>query len=211
MLLNRSLLILIVFVFSSLEPLQAWQPFKSIARFIKRTQNKIKASYFNLDVVEEGKLYRSGQLSPKELGRILNGTTFGVKIKTVINLRGASNQSWYFDEKRVCQDYGVELIDIPMLASCASSKENLYKLLRAFKKASRPILIHCQGGADRTGEAAALWKLEQQKESKAIALKQLTFKNRHRRSRYPAKSNLIKIWIDKKWFKTSYTPALITN
>jgi protein tyrosine/serine phosphatase len=70
----------------------------------------------------------------------------------------------------------------------------LFNLYKNKKKAPRPILIHCRGGADRTGEAAALWVITQQKKSKKIALKQLSLKYGHIRYKAPLKRRFVKLF-----------------
>jgi protein tyrosine/serine phosphatase len=67
-------------------------------------------------------------------------------------------------------------------------------------------LVHCAGGADRTGEASALWVLEIQKKSKKIAKQQLSLKYGHRVYKNSAKDFLIDIWGGKEWLLTVYNP-----
>ncbi len=91
-----------------------------------------------------------------------------------------------------------------MNANQFPKKQNLLTLLDLYKKAPHPILVHCNGGADRTGEAAALWVLDQQNKRKKDALKQLTFKYGHIRSKTPAKRKFIKMWQGRKWAQNIY-------
>jgi protein tyrosine/serine phosphatase len=48
-------------------------------------------------------------------------------------------------------------------------------LLRLLKIAPRPVLIHCMGGADRSGLAAAIWQVAIKGRPKAEARRQLSF------------------------------------
>jgi undecaprenyl-diphosphatase len=93
-----------------------------------------------------------------------------------------------------------------MSAVVLSSKEDLQTLLEIYDTAPRPILVHCLGGADRTGEASALWVLEVQKKSKAEALKQLAITYGHRKYVNSAKDFLIQIWGGREWLATTYRP-----
>lgn len=154
----------------------------------------------NFSTVEKNKLYRSKQLSPKMLGFYIN--KYG--INTIINLRGRNQKKWYFDELELCKNKNIKLYSIPMSANYLSSKENLIKLLNVFDLAKKPILIHCKSGADRTGEAAALWALEKQGKSKKKALKQLSIQFLHFKAKYPAKDFLIKIWQGREWLINAY-------
>ena len=94
-----------------------------------------------------------------------------------------------------------------MSANSIPSKENLLKLLSLYYEAPRPILIHCQGGADRTGEAAALWVLTQMGQSKHEALKQLALKYGHQESKKPAKAHFIRMWQGRDWAFNEYDPS----
>jgi protein tyrosine/serine phosphatase len=108
----------------------------------------------NLNPLVSNEMYRSGQMSPRKLSATINR----YHIRTVINLRGANPQSdWYRQEVRQCADMGVLHYDIGMSARQMPDPEMLGQLLDLFETAPRPILIHCQAGADRTGFASAVY------------------------------------------------------
>ena len=160
----------------------------------------------NFHTVQAGSLYRCKQLSPHRLDSLLKK----LGIKTIINLRGSHpHKRWWIDERTVAQKHKVRFYNIPMCAKTASDKKHLLKLLSIYKKAPRPILIHCHHGADRTGEAAALWKLEQEKTTKEIALQQLSWRYWHIASRFPLKRRLINQWQGIRWLKHRYKPETI--
>ena len=162
----------------------------------------------NFHAVEHGKLYRSGQLSPKRLKRYI--TKYG--IKTVINLRGKHPElKWWQQEHEVTTKYGATLHNIPMNSQYLSPKKQLIKLINIYEKAPKPILIHCWSGADRTGEAAALWVLQQQKQGKKQAVKQLSLRYGYFKRRKPAKRFLINIWQNITWLVQWYKPELYPN
>lgn len=162
----------------------------------------------NFHTVQKNHLYRSKQLSPKRY--LYYVKKYG--IKSIVNLRGAHpHKKWWRKEYAFTKKFKINYYNIPMRASSYSTKENLIFLLSIYQKAPRPILIHCHGGADRTGEAAALWKIEQQKATKQEALAQLKSKFGHIPSRYPAKKNLILLWQGKKWLLRSYNSLLINQ
>ncbi len=165
---------------------------------------KIKRAFKeNFYTVEKKKLYRSAQLSSESLKRHIK--KYG--IKTVINLRGTNPQeSWWQQEKSVCKKAQVKHFDISMSARVLTRKKHLFELLDLYDTAPQPILVHCFSGADRTGEAAALWRLEKQKFSKRKASHQLSPLYGHFKSKYPAKDFLIGIWGGRKWLKNTYDP-----
>ncbi|MFA6262860.1 MAG: tyrosine-protein phosphatase [Candidatus Babeliales bacterium] len=157
----------------------------------------------NFYVVQEGALYRSGQLSGDALDSYIK--LYG--IKTIINLRGKhSDQQWWVDEKASADRNNVVLLDIPTSACTLTSKKHIGAILDAFDHAPRPLLVHCRAGVDRTGEVAALWAMDQQAKSTADALDELSFWHRHSELLYPAKDFLIKIWRGREWFYNEYDP-----
>ncbi len=157
----------------------------------------------NFHTVQPGVLYRSAQLSPHFLESMIKK----YDIKTIINLRGCNeNKRWWQKEKKLSERLGVMLYNIPMSAAHLPDKNNLLSLLQIYQSAPRPILIHCYSGADRTGEAAALWVLEQQKKDLKIALKQLSLRYGHMQPVCPAKRFFIKRWKGRQWLINDYNP-----
>ncbi len=166
----------------------------------------------NFYAVESGKLYRSGQLTPEWLAYYIK--RYG--IKSVINLRGEQpHELWWRNERQLTDSLGVTLYNIPMTSHELSTKKHLTTLLDLYDTAEQPILVHCHVGADRTGEAAALWKLERENKSKREALGQLSLMFRHRRKKHPAKRYLIHIWQGREWLRDEFEhlthPSFITR
>lgn len=160
----------------------------------------------NFHEVDKDKFYRAGQLNEKELKEIISKH----KIKTIINLRGeAQNSDWYEVEERLSTDNNINLVNIHMSAKYIPHKDNLIKLLDTFETAERPILIHCKAGADRTGEASAIYQMEYMGKSKKNSLKMLTPKYHHISIFKPAKRYFIKkLWKGVEWARTSYDPCV---
>lgn len=162
----------------------------------------------NFHTVEKNKLYRSGQLSSKRLKHYI--AKYG--IKTVINLRGKHPElAWWQNEHNITRQCGAVLHNVSMNSRYLPSKKKLITLVNLYKEAPKPILIHCLSGADRTGEAAALWVLQQQKLGKRQALKQLSLRYGYFKRRKPAKHFLISIWQDFSWLVQHYKPAMYPN
>ena len=92
-----------------------------------------------------------------------------------MNLRGEHpDELWYGEEIKVCVEQNVKHYDIALSSSKEPSEEDLRQLIDIFHSAPRPVLIHCQAGADRSGLAAAIWKVIVDKEPKSEAEKQLS-------------------------------------
>ncbi len=175
---------------------------KELSKFNERNKQGVAEVFDNFYVLEEGQFYRSQQLSEKDLDKYVK--RFG--IKTVINLRGDDDADWWKKEKAVAEQNGALFFSLGMSAIYLTSKNDLIKLLTIYQEAPRPILVHCIGGMDRTGEASALWVLDQQKKDKTEALKQLSIKYGHRKYKNSAKDFLIEIWQGREWAFNSYDP-----
>lgn len=165
--------------------------------------NNFTEKFDNFYTVEQGKIYRSKQLDAKKFELYIK--KYG--IKTLVNLRGENpGKKWWEKEKKAASKNNVQFYNISMNAKKLPSKENVLKLLSIYDNAPKPILIHCQAGANRTGEAAALWKIYKQGTTKEEALKQLAIKYGHFSSKNGAKNFFIKIWQGKNWVKKYYDP-----
>lgn len=125
----------------------------------------------NFHPIIPGEAYRSAQLDRDELEYYIKK----YNIKSIVNLRGKNPDApWYIEELEVSTEQNVKHYDIALSASCEPTDEEVRQLMEIFKSAPRPILIHCQGGADRSGLAAAMWKVMVDKEPKSEAGKQLS-------------------------------------
>lgn len=159
----------------------------------------------NFHEVVPGEFYRSAQLTGKEFEAAIKDHG----IKTIINLRGEKPGSdWFENEVAAAEKHGVQLVSIGMRASRIPHRQDLIKLLDVYANAPRPILVHCQGGADRTGEATAIYAMEYMGWSRKRALKMLTLKYYHFRVFTPAKSYFIRnVYNGETWARTEYDPC----
>ncbi|RYG89362.1 protein tyrosine phosphatase [Loktanella sp. IMCC34160] len=100
-------------------------------------------------------------------------------ITTVLNLRGKTDKAFYHFEVESCAALGLRLIDLPMAARRAPTRERFLELIDLFDTLDTPTLIHCKSGADRTGLAAAVYLLHVMKAPLEEARKQLSFRFLH--------------------------------
>jgi len=130
----------------------------------------------NFHAITAGEAYRSAQLDKAQL----NYYTNKYKIKSILNLRGKEPESqWYKDELKVSNARRITHYDITLSALCEPTDKDVAEMIDIFKSAPRPILIHCLGGADRSGLGAAIWKRVIDKEPKSKAARQLSLPYGH--------------------------------
>jgi len=111
----------------------------------------------NFHVVVPHELYRSAQPTPREL----RGYIRDYGIKTVVNLRGPNpKRGWYREEVAVTEEMGATHIDFGMSARQILTPEKAEKLVAIMRDAKKPILVHCEGGADRSGLISAIYVSE---------------------------------------------------
>jgi uncharacterized protein (TIGR01244 family) len=130
----------------------------------------------NFHPIEAGVIYRSGQLSGPQFAERIeeNG------IRTIINLRGDNTgQPWYDAEMEASKAARVRHVDFPLSAGRELTDEQVTQLTTLLRDSPRPVLIHCEAGADRSGVASALYKLLVAKRPAQEASEQLSFRYGH--------------------------------
>ncbi len=127
-----------------------------------------RAHMRNFGVVEEGVLYRSGQLTPDALDQVVRERN----IKTLVTLRSTRVEgklppdSW---EEAYCELHGVKHVRIVPRVWSADEKgevpaeQAVQEFLRVTEDpANYPILVHCFAGIHRTGMMCAIFRMEYQ-------------------------------------------------
>ncbi len=110
----------------------------------------------NVHEVVPGTLYRSGQLDDEELRHLVAAKG----IRSVLNLRGAHpGAPWYDRERTAARDLGVGYVSIGISAGAVPAMATMVEIADTLRDAPRPILVHCEGGADRSGLASAIYEL----------------------------------------------------
>ncbi|MBS7556441.1 dual specificity protein phosphatase family protein [Ancylobacter dichloromethanicus] len=130
----------------------------------------------NFNTVVAGEFYRSGQLSPAQIADYVQ--TYG--IKTIINLRGDNTgRAWYDAELVEANRLNVAHLNFGISARRELTATKAAELIALMKDAKKPILIHCQAGADRSGLASALYLAAIKNSAEAEAEAQLSIRYGH--------------------------------
>jgi protein tyrosine/serine phosphatase len=97
-------------------------------------------------------LVRTNQPSPNQLKRWKDRG-----VRTVINLRGGFDGSFYALERDACQKLGLNLVDFTVTSRAVPSREKVKAAKAMFETLEYPALLHCKSGADRAGIMSVLY------------------------------------------------------
>ena len=78
-------------------------------------------------------------------------------IKTVINLRGGFDGSFYALEKDACERLGLKMVDFVVTSREVPSRARVLGAKAMFDAIEYPALVHCKSGADRAGVMSVLY------------------------------------------------------
>lgn len=111
----------------------------------------------NFGTVVNHEVYRARQPSPAMLAAMANN----YQLKSIINLRGSNpKEKWYQDELAESRHLGLQHFDIALESEKLPSRAQMENLATLIATAPKPVLIHCENGADRSGLAAVFALLE---------------------------------------------------
>jgi protein tyrosine/serine phosphatase len=132
--------------------------------FVYRSHQSIK--YRNLRVVQDGRLYRSGQMSPSGFERAVRE----LGIQTVVSLRDTKLDDGVQadqNEEDYCQANGLNFFRLPpgdwSNRTGAVAGERPVRDFLAILDSPQvryPVLVHCFAGIHRTGAQCAIYRIE---------------------------------------------------
>ena len=100
-------------------------------------------------------------------------------IKTIINLRGGFDASFYALERDACARLGLTLVDFTVASRDVPTAAQILGAKALFETVEYPALMHCKSGADRAGLMSVLYMHFRQGLPIREALAQLSFKYLH--------------------------------
>ncbi len=116
----------------------------------------------NLAVVEDGVLYRSGQLPLAHLQKVV----YSHGIRTIVSLRD-NDKPTDQDEEAWARAKGLKFVRLPYLVWWpeGDGKIPAEKNVKAFRAimddpANYPVLVHCFAGIHRTGTMCAIYRMD---------------------------------------------------
>lgn len=128
----------------------------------------------NLDTVAPGELYRCNHPTPGRLASL----TRRLGLKTLINLRGRTNNGSDALSREAAARLGLDFIDMALESRGAPQRDRILRLHDIYQTMRPPALLHCKSGADRAGLAAGLF-LVFRGGSARDALRQLSWRFGH--------------------------------
>lgn len=123
----------------------------------------------NVHRLPDGRVYRSGRLNGRQIQHLARAHG----VKSILNLCGPGRGSDYRAETNECRLLGLEHVSVKLSARREWSEEQMDKVVQTLRDLPKPVLVHCTGGADRTGLACALYRMDIVGEPPVVALHEL--------------------------------------
>jgi protein tyrosine/serine phosphatase len=123
------------------------------------------------------KLVRTNQPWPFQLKRWRDKG-----VRSVINLRGGFDATFYALERDACVRLGLKLVDFTVRSRAAPSREQILGARDLFASIEYPALMHCKSGADRASLMSVLYAHFQLGQPIGQAMEQLGLRYLHLKS-----------------------------
>jgi len=133
----------------------------------------IRAIYSNCHRVTP-EVWRASQPAPFHIRRFA-----AAGVRTVVNLRGASDTGSYRLEAEACRVHGLALVDFSLNSRDTPRKDKLHGARDVLASIEYPALLHCKSGADRAGLMSALYLILREGRPVEEAMGQLSLRYGH--------------------------------
>lgn len=124
-------------------------------------------------IVEQGKIYRSGQISSNLIEKFLERRD----IKVIVDLTtDDANNTDQKGEAQAAAELGIEIVKLPLGGNGTGDINHYAQAIIAIVQAgrqSKPVLVHCVAGTQRTGGVIACYRLLVQKKDPALVLDEM--------------------------------------
>ena len=100
-------------------------------------------------------------------------------VRTIVNLRGGFDASFFALERDACARLGLEMVDFTITSREVPSRARVLGAKRLFETIAYPALMHCKSGADRAGIMSVLYMHFRQGLSIREAMGQLDLRYLH--------------------------------
>jgi protein tyrosine/serine phosphatase len=133
-------------------------------------------------VVEEGKIYRSGQLSSTLIRKMLRKHNIAVIVDLTFEVPGDRDQE---AERQAAVELGIEVYRYPLRGDGTGDIGNYAKAIATIvdaKNKGKCVLVHCAAGAQRTGGVIACYRVLVEKREPSFAyaeMKRYDWREKH--------------------------------
>jgi len=124
-------------------------------------------------VVEQGRIYRSGQLSAALVKKIF--VEHNIRVVVDLTTEDPNNPDQQA-EKLAAAELDIKIIKLPLRGDGTGDINNYARAITAISEADRkatPVLVHCAAGAQRAGGVIAAYRLLVQKKDPGFAISEL--------------------------------------
>lgn len=157
-----------------LYPALEGKPRREAMRDMLFADHGIVRTFFNTRHAVSDEMWRSSQPLPYQVRAAAKRG-----IKTLVNLRGPSDTSFYRIEEEFAQKHHLTLVNFAVYSREAPPASTVLAAKAMFDTIEYPALMHCKSGADRVGLMSALYLIFRKNRPAVEAKKQLSLRFGH--------------------------------